>query len=292
MKFSFTKKSLNFHFRIFFYFIAPLFPFGVSAADTINDDTDGVAVIDGSVAIGDEAYADYVGSVAIGEHSMAMTSTYGTAVGATSEANGNYSVSVGYDSSVELTATEGTAVGPHAVVLHENSVALGGNSRTTRTNEVNVGSRVIGGLLDARENDDAVTKRQLDQATQITVTRNNGKTTENIQIPVTTAIKDTANQVESLASNTNRQFASLRQALDKNRRRADAGIAGAMAMTAIPAVPGKTVSFGLAVSGYRDQEAVAAGLHINTSQNSAMKINASWDGENGTGVAAGMSFGW
>lgn len=120
------KKSLNFHFRIFFYFIAPLFPFGVSAADTINDGTDGVAVIDGSVAIGNEAYADYVGSVAIGEHSMAMTSTYGTAVGATSEANGNYSVSVGYDSSVELTATEGTAVGPHAVVLHENSVALGG----------------------------------------------------------------------------------------------------------------------------------------------------------------------
>lgn len=44
-------------------------PLQSAAADTINDDTDGVAVINGSVAIGDEAYADYVGSVAIGEHS-------------------------------------------------------------------------------------------------------------------------------------------------------------------------------------------------------------------------------
>ncbi|HFP3804577.1 TPA: YadA-like family protein [Escherichia coli] len=89
-----------------------------------------------------------------------------------------------------------------------------------------------------------------------------------------------------------RSFAQLKEDIDKNRKRADAGIAGAMAMTGIPSVPGKKVSFGMAMAGYRSEGAVAAGFHFNTSENSAVKVNAAWDTENGAGVSAGMALGW
>lgn len=99
-------------------------------------------------------------------------------------------------------------------------------------------------------------------------------------------------RVNGLERNTNKRFAQLKEDIDKNRKRADAGIAGAMAMTGIPSVPGKKVSFGMAMAGYRSEGAVAAGFHFNTSENSAVKVNAAWDTENGAGVSAGMALGW
>ncbi|EOW6073856.1 YadA-like family protein [Escherichia coli] len=99
-------------------------------------------------------------------------------------------------------------------------------------------------------------------------------------------------RVNGLERNTNKRFAQLKEDIDKNRKRADAGIAGAMAMTGIPSVPGKKVSFGMTMAGYRSEGAVAAGFHFNTSENSAVKVNAAWDTENGVGVSAGMALGW
>ncbi len=99
-------------------------------------------------------------------------------------------------------------------------------------------------------------------------------------------------RVNGLERNTNKRFAQLKEDIDKNRKRADAGIAGAMAMTGIPSVPGKKVSFGMAMAGYRSEGAVAAGFHFNTSENSAVKVNAAWDSESGVGVSAGMALGW
>ncbi|EMS0517419.1 YadA-like family protein [Escherichia coli] len=99
-------------------------------------------------------------------------------------------------------------------------------------------------------------------------------------------------RVNGLERNTNKRFAQLKEDIDKNRKRADAGIAGAMAMTGIPSVPGKKVSFGMTMAGYRSEGAVAAGFHFNTSENSAVKVNAAWDTENGAGVSAGMALGW
>ncbi|MCX8310788.1 YadA-like family protein [Escherichia coli] len=99
-------------------------------------------------------------------------------------------------------------------------------------------------------------------------------------------------RVNGLERNTNKRFAQLKEDIDKNRKRTDADIAGAMAMTGIPSVPGKKVSFGMAMAGYRSEGAVAAGFHFNTSENSAVKVNAAWDTENGAGVSAGMALGW
>jgi len=99
--------------------------------------------------------------------------------------------------------------------------------------------------------------------------------------------------IEQKANNyTNQRFGELKRQVERNRKRADAGIAGAMAMTAIPKVDGKDVSFGMAMSGFRDQGAVAAGFNIQTSPNTAVKLNTAWDSQSGAGVAAGIAMGW
>ncbi|HBD3507714.1 TPA: YadA-like family protein [Escherichia coli] len=91
---------------------------------------------------------------------------------------------------------------------------------------------------------------------------------------------------------TNEKFNSLKKQVDNNRKRSDSGIAGAMAMTALAPVPYKDYSFGMAMAGYREEGAIAAGFNIKTSDNSLMKVSASWDSQNGGGVAAGFNVGW
>ncbi|EPX8088108.1 autoagglutinating adhesin Saa, partial [Escherichia coli] len=102
----------------------------------------------------------------------------------------------------------------------------------------------------------------------------------------------TNKQVNALEQNTNQQFRQLRDQINKNRKRSDAGIAGAMAMTAIPMIDGKQYSFGMAASNYRDEQAIAAGIIFRTSENTVVRLNTSWDTQHGTGVATGMSIGW
>ncbi|EJF3713563.1 YadA-like family protein [Salmonella enterica] len=91
---------------------------------------------------------------------------------------------------------------------------------------------------------------------------------------------------------TDNRFGELKHQVDRNEKRANGGIAGAMAMTAIPSVPGHDFSFGMATSGYRGQGAIAAGVKANITQNTTVSLNTAWDSGNGVGVAAGFSVGW
>ncbi|EAA7440539.1 hypothetical protein AHX56_24880, partial [Salmonella enterica subsp. enterica] len=91
---------------------------------------------------------------------------------------------------------------------------------------------------------------------------------------------------------TDNRFGELKNQVDRNEKRANGGIAGAMAMTAIPSVPGHNFSFGMAASGYRDQGAIAAGVKANITQDTTVSLNTAWDSGNGVGVAAGFSVGW
>lgn len=99
-------------------------------------------------------------------------------------------------------------------------------------------------------------------------------------------------ELESSFSGMNSSFRDLSEKVNKNKKRAEAGIAGAMAMTAIPHVNSDDFSFGMAMSGYQQQGALAAGMTFKTSEHTAMKINSSWDTQHGTGVAAGFAWGW
>ncbi|EPW5085238.1 YadA-like family protein [Escherichia coli] len=128
-----------------------------------------------------------------------------------------------------------TAVGYNAIANHTNSVAVGANSQTTRPDEVNVGNRVIGGLRDGVQAADAATYGQLER---YRIAEENARIQGDAQT-LKSANTYTDNRVSTLERSTNQQFRQLRDEVEKNRKRADAGIAGAMAMTAIPVVEGK-----------------------------------------------------
>ncbi|QGU89144.1 hypothetical protein GN242_18780 [Erwinia sorbitola] len=171
-----------------------------------------------------------------------------------------------------------------------------GNKGTTT---VDVGGRNIANIKNG-----AVTKDSKDAVNGSQLFETNTKVdlnTANIEINRTdinknkTAIASNTSKITDLEnsfSSMNSSFKNLSKEVNKNKKRADAGIAGAMAMTAIPFVHADDFSFGMALSGYRDQGALAAGMTFKTSEHTAMKIHSSWDTQNGTGIAAGFAWGW
>ncbi|EES4793607.1 autoagglutinating adhesin Saa [Escherichia coli] len=191
------------------------------------------------------------------------------------------------------TGVDSTSLGYNSIANHSNSIALGANSATTRSNEVSIGTkngetRIIGGVSDGKLTTDAATVGQLYHEYSIEkVARIEGDAQT-----LKSANTYTNKQVNALEQNTNQQFRQLRDQINKNRKRSDAGIAGAMAMTAIPMIDGKQYSFGMAASNYRDEQAIAAGIIFRTSENTVVRLNTSWDTQHGTGVATGMSIGW
>lgn len=76
-------------------------------------------------------------------------------------------------------------------------------------------------------------------------------------------------------------------------RRANAGIAAAMAHSGIPYLNGSTVSsFGMAASSYRGETAIASGYQRQMTPFVTARVSLTWDTRQGIGVTAGMAVGW
>ncbi|EIP3424799.1 YadA-like family protein [Salmonella enterica] len=166
-------------------------------------------------------------------------------------------------------------------------------------------------VKDANQYSDDTAKKTLKSANDYTerravvaennaVTRSNAYTDESSSRTLESAntytnhrsVQAENNAVARSNAYTDNRFGELKHQVDRNEKRANGGIAGAMAMTAIPSVPGHDFSFGMATSGYRGQGAIAAGVKANITQNTTVSLNTAWDSGNGVGVAAGFSVGW
>ncbi|EGT3611706.1 hypothetical protein FAP59_19235 [Morganella morganii] len=259
--------------------------------------------------------------------------------------------------------TDSYAAGKESKATGVNSIALGANSRAKDANEMNIGiwskvpsettpeqpvnrlfrsapvvqeeyvqtgTRLLSGLSDGKKDDDAVTKKQLDEvdktaservarARKEAVTEANKYTDETTSAASKKVLGEantytdtesalmlqrakihTLNQSVQAENNavarsnayTDNRVSSLKQEVDRNEKRANGGIAGAMAMSAIPSVAGHDFSFGMALSGYRDQTAIAAGIKANITGDTSVSLNTAWDSGNGVGAAAGFAVGW
>ncbi|MGG5932895.1 YadA-like family protein [Salmonella enterica] len=102
------------------------------------------------------------------------------------------------------------------------------------------------------------------------------------------AVQAENNAVARSNDYTNHRFSMLKQQVDRNEKRANGGIAGAMAMSAIPAGSG----FGMAASGYRDQGAIAVGVQKKINPDTSVSLKAAWDSGNGAGIATGFLIDW
>lgn len=76
------------------------------------------------------------------------------------------------------------------------------------------------------------------------------------------------------------------------QNREDAGIASAMAMAAITAKPNRKYNIGMGLGYYGDQDAIAMAAKINTSPDSIVTLDTSYNSNHNVGVAAGITFGF
>lgn len=100
-------------------------------------------------------------------------------------------------------------------------------------------------------------------------------------------------RIQTLEQETNRNFGALRNKIDRNKKDADAGIAGVAAMASIPQVTEyQTFAMGAGVGNRHDQQALAVGFSARAAQNVVIKVSAATDTNSGWTVGAGTSIGW
>lgn len=95
---------------------------------------------------------------------------------------------------------------------------------------------------------------------------------------------------QAIQSN-NKRIDELENHSRQDRRQARAGMAGAMAMTQITPVQGKTFTVGAGVGSYRGETAVAVGVKYAPKPNFVISLSGSADSRGGVGAATGVSFG-
>ncbi|EOZ1384221.1 YadA-like family protein [Enterobacter hormaechei] len=133
-----------------------------------------------------------------------------------------------------------------------------------------------------------VTQRQLDTATQAKVAKNS--------LAVTAATQDLqANRqtLQAMNTTTSQQFKSLRDEVDNNKKQANAGISGAMAMAGLPQVQtNQRVMFSAGGATYNGESALAVGASVNFNSHVIAKVSFSDDTANNMGASVGIGMGF
>ncbi|ENH8184497.1 YadA-like family protein, partial [Salmonella enterica subsp. enterica] len=123
---------------------------------------------------------------------------------------------------------------------------------------------------------DASSQKTLNQATTYTDNRFNQ------------AIDYTNSQINSV----NGRIDNLDSKVDDNRKKASAGIAGAMAMSSIPQNLSYDFNFGMGVANFDSEQAISAGGYYRVNERTTVSLKTSFDTQNNLGAAAGVSYGW
>ena len=133
-----------------------------------------------------------------------------------------------------------------------------------------------------------VTQRQLDTATQAKVAKNS--------LAVTAATQDlqaTRQTLQAMNTTTSQQFKSLRDEVDNNKKQANAGISGAMAMAGLPQVQtNQRVMFSAGGATYNGESALAVGASVNFNSHVIAKVSFSDDTANNMGASVGIGMGF
>lgn len=133
-----------------------------------------------------------------------------------------------------------------------------------------------------------VTQRQLDTATQAKVAKNSLAVTATTQ-----DLQATRQTLQAMNTNTSQQFKSLRDEVDNNKKQANAGISGAMAMAGLPQVQtNQRVMFSAGGATYNGESALAVGASVNFNSHVIAKMSFSDDTANNMGASVGIGMGF
>ena len=133
-----------------------------------------------------------------------------------------------------------------------------------------------------------VTHMQVDAATQNKVANNTQAVTATAQ-----DLLATKQTLQAMNNNTNQQFKSLHDEVDNNKKQANAGISGAMAMAGLPQVQtNQHVMFSAGGATYNNESALAVGASVNFSSHVIAKVSFSDDTANNMGASVGVGMGF
>ncbi|WP_333901622.1 YadA C-terminal domain-containing protein [Enterobacter wuhouensis] len=133
-----------------------------------------------------------------------------------------------------------------------------------------------------------VTKMQVDTVTQAKVVKNSQTITTTAQ-----DLQATKQTLQAINNNSNQQFKSLHDEVDNNRKQANAGISGAMAMAGLPQVQtNQHVMFSAGGATYNGESALALGASVNFNANVIAKVSFSDDTANNMGASVGVGMGF
>ena len=133
-----------------------------------------------------------------------------------------------------------------------------------------------------------VTHMQVDAATQTKVANNTQAVTATAQ-----DLLATKQTLQAMNNNTNLQFKSLHDEVDNNKKQANAGISGAMAMAGLPQVQtNQHVMFSAGGATYNSESALAVGASVNFSSHVIAKVSFSDDTANNMGASVGVGMGF
>lgn len=100
-------------------------------------------------------------------------------------------------------------------------------------------------------------------------------------------------RITDLERNSNKGFAELKNQIDKNAKKANAGTSTALAAAGIPQVTGdQRFTLGAATGGYEGEQALAVGFSARVSSNVTVKASVGTDTQHGVGYNAGVAVGW
>lgn len=216
----------------------------------------GLGPAGGAIAIGNSPTGNPTtainGGVAIGYGAKAIGFLNSTAVGPAATASGISSSAFGQRS--EASGTNSVAIGVFAKSANFGSVAIGSLSQTTRDFEVNIGSRLLGGVIDGVLPTDAVNVRQMQTTAAQTLASANTYTDT-----VTSGILSSAN------SYTDASASRLNSRIDTVSKESQRGIAAAIAMSAaIPSLAPGERAIAAGVANYGSQSGLSVVAAYNT----------------------------
>ncbi|CAH6636802.1 YadA C-terminal domain-containing protein [Pseudocitrobacter vendiensis] len=132
-----------------------------------------------------------------------------------------------------------------------------------------------------------VTKIQEDKATQRIVKRNSTSTANNA------ADLKAVHQALNKLNATNNKYSSLKDEVDNNKKQANAGISGAMAMAGLPQVQAnQQFMFSAGAATYESESALAVGGSVNFNDHVVGKVSFSADTASNMGASVGVGVGF
>ena len=218
--------------------------------------------ITGNVATRAAPRATGLDTLAAGSNAVA-SGEFAKAIGNESEASGYSAIAFGYKAKAD--GRRSIALGDRSVTTGDSSVSLGSDSNDGgRSNVISVGSegaeRQVTNVAPGTQGTDAVNLNQLSQ----------------------------------MGAQINNQFGNLQHQIDANRREANAGTAGAMAMAGMPQayMPGKSMLAAGAAS-FRGESALAVGMSSITDNGRwVTKFTGSANSRGQVGVSVGAGYQW